>query len=131
MISKRGFTLIELLITLIILSMSLSLVGPSLFEAYKKIKIQQEVNILDSAIAKVSKASLFTNGAVLLADGKSVYFFLPTKKIKNKIHQFESLSFPEQYIVFNSHGYTFSDKLVYTSDEETIDMVIKRSLSAD
>lgn len=131
MINQRGFTLIELLITLIILSISMSFVGPSLFKAYESIKIQQEVNILESAIVKVSKVSKFTNGAVFLADDKSVYFLLPAKKIKNKIHQFESLSFPEQYIEFNSNGYTLSDALVYTSNQEAVNMVIHRSLSAE
>ena len=109
----QGFTLIELLIVLVILSLSVSIVAPNMFNIVERIQKQNEVKAVDGIVNLIKEVSFFSSSHYLLVSQNNqitVFNFdtedesLLAKEIedlckqKNGITNEDTIKFEEQVI---------------------------------
>jgi prepilin-type N-terminal cleavage/methylation domain-containing protein len=106
MVNSKGFTLIELMVVLAIISVAYSLVGPNLFNTYKKMQGQAELKEFKNTLNKISyKSFINAREVVLQLNDRSVkYRYIDEPKFITMTMEY--VSFPKQEIIFSSAGFT-------------------------
>jgi prepilin-type N-terminal cleavage/methylation domain-containing protein len=106
MVNSKGFTLIELMVVLAIISVAYSLVGPNLFNTYKKMQGQAELKEFKDTLNKISyKSFINAREVVLQLNDRSVkYRYIDEPKFITMTMEY--VSFPKQEIIFSSAGFT-------------------------
>jgi prepilin-type N-terminal cleavage/methylation domain-containing protein len=106
MVNSKGFTLIELMVVLAIISVAYSLVGPNLFNTYKKMQGQAELKEFKDTLNKISyKSFINAREVVLQLNDRSVkYRYIDEPKFITMTMEY--VRFPKQEIIFSSAGFT-------------------------
>lgn len=103
---NKGFTLIELMVVMAIIAVAYSLVGPNLFDAYKKMQGQAELREFKNTLNKISYQSFMNAREMqILLNGQSVKLSYVDDP-KSILLTMEHIRFPQQQIIFSSAGFT-------------------------
>lgn len=74
--NSKGFTLLELLIVIVLMSFSVSLVGPSLFNQIEKSKINAEINQMEAQLHLIQQRTFLSRHPLVLSfSGKEMHLF--------------------------------------------------------
>lgn len=106
----RGFTLIELLIVLTLLGLTMSLVGPLTFKQYERTQLLKEREQLYRILENTAYTSLVERTPVVIRLMGSELSLQP-HQAEPVIVIFDYLTFPEQEIKVNAHGFWLSSQL--------------------
>jgi prepilin-type N-terminal cleavage/methylation domain-containing protein len=107
-----GFTLVEVLIVLIIAGLGISLVAPTLINAYEEVKAAAEEQKMTDIFNAVKMRAFFRQlsyNVILAGNG------LKIKDTDTSI-DFQHITFPEQSITFNANGFTDVGEIRYRKD---------------
>jgi prepilin-type N-terminal cleavage/methylation domain-containing protein len=120
---SNGFTLVEVLIVLVIAGLGITLVAPSLINAYEEVKAAAEEQKMTDILDAVKMRSFFRqlSYSVVLAGN-----VLKIKDTDTSI-DFQHITFPEQRITFNANGFADVGEVRYTKDghEKTLSFEVK------
>jgi prepilin-type N-terminal cleavage/methylation domain-containing protein len=126
---KMGFTLIELLVVMAIMSVLMGLVGPLTINGLEKAQARTEVMTLTRWLDDLAyRAFLSQQNINLQLKGKQVTASSPEVGFVKYV-DFEYLYFQPQNLVFNTNGFTQQQHIQYQHNEETLSIVLQRSLS--
>ena len=106
MINSRGFTLIELMVVMAIIAVAYSLVGPNLFNVYKKMQGQAELREFKNTLNKLSYKSFINAREIKLQLNNSSIKYSYVDDPKSISITMEYVRFPKQVIIFSSAGFT-------------------------
>jgi len=112
--SQLGFTMIELLVVLIIVSLTASLVGPSMFHRYEKIKARDEEQRLFLLLDAVGMQAFLSQTARTIDCRENQISLVEQKETVD----FTYLTFPATSVYFNANGFAESPALAYRIGEE-------------
>lgn len=114
-----GFTLIELMIVITIMTIALTLVGPSLFKVYDKSKVRSDLLSLKDSTQKIAYKAFINDRAIeLKASGNTISFFYQDEKLVINSLSYDYIAFPEQSIVFSNFGFADTQELKVMVDSQ-------------
>jgi prepilin-type N-terminal cleavage/methylation domain-containing protein len=109
---SKGFTLVEVLIVLLIAGLGISLVAPTLINAYEEIKAaaeeQRVIDILEAVKMRSFLRQVSYN--VILREN-----LLKIKETETTV-DFQHITFPDQSIIFDSNGFSDAREVKYSRD---------------
>lgn len=116
MSKQQGFTLVELMIVLMVAGLAIGLVGPVGQRQYDKVMIVKDREILMRAIESAAFQS-FVQQVPARLELKGPRFILTRAKQSKEII-FTYLSFPEQELQLNSHGFWQQQQISWIEQEQ-------------
>lgn len=108
---SRGFTMIELLTVITIMSLLITLVGPTSIKFLAKAQAQAEFIQLKNDLKKISYLS-FVSATVQQIGFDQNQGIVTKNQQKNATLSYEHISFSPQQVRFNSRGYPSPEILV-------------------
>lgn len=127
----RGFTLIELLVVLAIVGLLASLVGPVGFQQYERVRAIEEREQL-FRLLEAARFDAFNKKQPLtfVLRDHEVMIWRGQRQDPERTIAFERLTFPEQRITVNVHGYWSHGTVLWQeADQERSQRL--RSIAAD
>jgi prepilin-type N-terminal cleavage/methylation domain-containing protein len=115
-IRQQGFTLVELMIVLMVAGLAIGLVGPVGQRQYDKVMIVKDREILMRALESAGFQS-FVQRTPAVVELKGSRFILTRANVTKEI-RFNYLSFPEQILQLNSHGFWQQDLIIWVEQDE-------------
>lgn len=123
--TQKGFTLIELMIVMGILGITLSLVGPLTVNQLDNMRRTQEREQLNQYLKKWRfQAQLTSRSLVLVTEGSHLhvwtqrdYYADAHEDNRLSLYEFEWLSFPQQEVHINGHGFWSEPSIAWFEDE--------------
>ncbi|MCH8502470.1 MAG: type II secretion system GspH family protein [Aliidiomarina sp.] len=131
MTGGRGFTLIELLVVLAIVGLLASLVGPVGFQQYERVRAIEEREQL-YRLLEAARFDAFNKKQPLtfaLRD-REIVIWRGQRQTPERTIEFERLSFPEQQITVNVHGYWSHETVLWQEANQERSQRL-RSVAAD
>ena len=124
-----GFTLIELLVVMAIMSVLMGLVGPLTINGLEKAQARTEVMTLTRWLDDLAYRAFLSQQSIhLQLSGKQATASSVDVGFLKSV-DFEYLYFQPQSLVFNTNGFTQQQQIQYQHNEETLSIVLQRSLS--
>ena len=122
--SHAGFTLLELLVVIVLMALSVSLVGPSLYQQIEKSKQQAALGDLDKQLHYVSQRAYYAKKRHgILFNGKQLFVLeenredspeqmlsmrseslIELRQRALSVREFDDIFFPPAYVTFNQLG---------------------------
>lgn len=116
MSKQQGFTLVELMIVLMVAGLAIGLVGPVGQRQYDKVMLVKDREILMRAIEGAAFQS-FVQQVPATLELKGTRFILTRGGVSKEII-FTYLSFPEQQLHLNSHGFWHQPQINWIEQEQ-------------
>lgn len=116
MIRQQGFTLVELMIVLMVAGLAIGLVVPVGQRQYDKVMVVKDREILMRAIESAGFQS-FVQRVPATLELKGSRFILTRADVTKEL-RFTYLSFPEQVLQLNSHGFWQQELITWMEQEQ-------------
>lgn len=109
---SKGFTLVEVLIVLLIAGLGISLVAPTLINAYEEVKAAAEEQRVIDILEAVKMRSFLRQVSYNVILKENV---LKIKDTETTV-DFQHITFPDQSIIFDPNGFSDAREVGYRRD---------------